>query len=52
MTVCQNIKLHINNTDATDDQGLYIIDGQPNKSMKICLICVIRVPTSHYDTLP
>ena len=36
----QNIKLHTNNTDATDDHGLYIIDEQLNKSIKICCICV------------
>ena len=40
LEVCQNIKLHANNADATDDHGLYIIDEQSNKSMKICSICV------------
>ncbi len=44
--MCQNTKLHTNNTDATDDHGLYIIDEQSNKSMKICLICVPRANIS------
>ena len=34
MTVCQNIKLHTNNTDATDDHGLYIIDEQSNFTVR------------------
>ena len=47
----QNIKLHTDDTDTTDDHRLYSIDKQLNKSAIICLICVICVPISHYDTL-
>ena len=46
----QNIKLHTDDTDTTDDHKLFSIDRQLNKSAIICLICVICVPISHYDT--
>ena len=30
----QNVKLHTNKTDATDDHGLYIIDEQSNFTVR------------------